>query len=360
MASQLALLFARQLGVPVLISDLSQARVDAALSGIAGHLDKLVLRGQLTESAARELGSLVRGTVDKRDFRNCDVVIEAVFEELSVNRAVFAEVEPLLRADALLLTNTSSLSVAAMGRGLTHPERLVGLHFFNPVAVLPLVEIISTDDNDDVSVATACSLARLLGKTAVLVTDAPGFVVNRVLSRLFCELLRIIDDGADVQLADHALDPLGLPMTPLTLIGFIGPAVQLHICEAMHAAYPDRFYVSTSLAALAQAGLRGYLDKSGTVLPEAAALLPGADACPPAPAPGAESIRIRILDALAEEVGLMLAEKVVAGPADVDLCMLLGANFPAHQGGITPTLDLSGASRRVWGRDFHPGPGFTR
>ncbi len=357
MASQLALLFARQLGVPVLITDLSQEKVDGALSGIAAHLDKLVARGQLTQTAAQELGSLVRGTVDKREFRNCDVVIEAVFEELSVKRAVFAEIEPLLRADALLLTNTSSLSVAAIGRGLTHPERLVGLHFFNPVAVLPLVEIISTENNDDVSVASACSLARLLGKTAVLVTDTPGFVVNRILSRLFCELLRIIDDGAEVQLADHALDPLGLPMTPLTLLGFIGPAVQLHICETMHAAYPDRFYVSTSLAAIAAARLRGYLDKSGTVLPAAAALLPQADAGPPAP--GAESIRARILDALADEVGLMLAENVVAGPADVDLCMLLGANFPVHQGGLTPMLDLSGASRRVWGKEFHPGPGFA-
>lgn len=357
MASQLAVLFARQLGVPVLITDLSQARVDGALSGIAGHLDKLVRRGQLTEAAARELRSLVRGTVDKSEFRNCDVVIEAVFEELSVKRAVFAEMEPLLRADALLLTNTSSLSVAAIGRGLTNPERVVGLHFFNPVAVLPLVEIISTGGNDDVSVASACSLARLLGKTAVLVTDTPGFVVNRILSRLFCELLRIIDDGADIQLADHALDPLGLPMTPLTLLGFIGPAVQLHICETMHAAYPDRFYVSTSLAVVAKARLRGYLDKSGTVLPEAAALLPNADAG--LPAPSAESVRARILDALAEEVGLMLAENVVAGPADVDLCMLLGANFPVHQGGLTPMLDLTGASRRVWGKEFHPGPGFT-
>ncbi|AOT03005.1 3-hydroxyacyl-CoA dehydrogenase family protein [Arthrobacter sp. U41] len=357
MASQLALLFAQQLGVPVLITDLSQAKVDEALGRIAAHLDKLVLRAELTETGARELGSLVRGTVDKRDYRNCDVVIEAVFEELSVKRAVFAEIEPLLRADALLLTNTSSLSVAAIGQGLTHPERLVGLHFFNPVAVLPLVEIISTQDNDDVSVASACSLARLMGKTAVLVTDTPGFVVNRILSRLFCELLRTIDDGADIQLADHALDPLGLPMTPLTLLGFIGPAVQLHICETMHAAYPDRFDVSTSLAAVAKAGLRGYLDKSGTVLPGAAALLTPADAG--RPAPGAESIRARILDALAEEVGLMLAEGVVAGPAEVDLCMLLGANFPEHQGGLTPMLDLSGASRRVWGKEFHPGPGFA-
>ncbi|WP_104174257.1 3-hydroxyacyl-CoA dehydrogenase family protein [Arthrobacter sp. Y81] len=359
MASQLALVFAKQLGVPVLITDLSQAKVDGALGWIAAHLEKLVNRGQLSETAARDLGNLVRGTVDKREYRDCDVVIEAVFEELAVKRAVFAEIEPLLRTDALLLTNTSSLSVTAMGHGLAHPERLMGLHFFNPVAVLPLVEIISTENNDDVTVATACSLARLLGKTAVLVTDTPGFVVNRILTRLFCELLQVIDDGTDIELADHALDPLGLPMTPLTLLGFIGPAVQLHICETMHAAYPDRFYVSTSLTAIADARLRGYLAKSGTVLPEAAALLPAADAGASVPAPDAGAIRAGILDALAEEVGLMLAEKVVAGPAEVDLCMMLGANFPQHQGGLTPLLDQSGASRRVWGRDFHPGSGFA-
>ncbi|HBH57122.1 MAG TPA: hypothetical protein DEP82_10705 [Arthrobacter bacterium] len=230
----------------------------------------------------------------------------------------------------------------------------MGLHFFNPVAVLPLVEIIRTGNSDDVSLATACSLARLLGKTAVLVADTPGFAVNRILTRLFCELLQLIDNGADIELADHALDPLGLPMTPLTLLGFIGPAVQLHICETMHAAYPDRFYVSTSLAAIADARLRGYLDKSGTVLPEAAALLPAADVDS-----DADAIKIRILDALAEEVGLMLAEKVVSGPADIDLCMLLGANYPRHLGGLTPLLDQSGASRRIWGKDFHPGSGFA-
>jgi 3-hydroxyacyl-CoA dehydrogenase len=361
MASQLAMVFARQLGVPVLITDLSQAKVDGSLAWIAAHLEKLVSRGQLNETAAREVGSLIRGTVDKREYANCDVVVEAVFEELNVKRAVFAELEPLLRTDALLLTNTSSLSVTAMGHGLAHPERVVGLHFFNPVAVLPLVEIIRTGNGDDVSLATACSLARLLGKTAVLVADRPGFVVNRILTRLFCELLQLIDDGADIELADHALDPLGLPMTPLTLLGFIGPAVQLHICETMHAAYPDRFYVSTSLTAVAEARLRGYLDKSGTVLPAAAALLPAADVDSAAPAPDADAdaIKIRILDALAEEVGLMLAEKVVSGPADIDLCMLLGANYPRHLGGLTPLLDQSGASRRVWGRDFHPGSGFA-
>lgn len=259
----------------------------------------------------------------------------------------------MLRPDALLLTNTSSLSLDAMGQDLEYPERLVGLHFFNPVAVLPLVEIIGTAKGDDASVATACSIARLLGKTAVLVADTPGFVVNRILTRLFCELLQLIDGGAEVEVADHALDPLGLPMTPLTLLGFIGPAVQLHICETMHAAYPDRFYLSTSLKAVTAAGLPGYRDKVGVLLPKVAALLVPAAGRDERQSLDAEEIRRRLLDALAHEVGLVLSEQVVPRPEDIDLCMLLGANYPAHLGGLTPYLDQSGASRRVWGRDFH-------
>lgn len=359
MARQLALLFARQLAVPVVITDLSQAAVDTALASIQAHLEKQVLRGQLSESEAHTIGGRITGSVDKREFADCDAVIEAVFEEVNVKRTVFAEVEQVVRPDALLLTNTSSLSVGGMGQGLEHPERLAGLHFFNPVGVLPLVEIIRTTKSDDTSVATACSIARLLDKTAVLVADTPGFVVNRILTRLFCELLQLIDGGADVERADHALDPLGLPMTPLTLLGFIGPAVQLHICETMHAAYPDRFYVSTSLKAVTAARLPGYRDKHGALLPEVTALLAPAAGRDGRQSLDAEEIRRRLLDSLAHEVGLMLSEQVVPRPEDIDLCMLLGANYPAHLGGLTPYLDHSGASRRVWGRDFHAGSRFT-
>lgn len=359
MARQLALIFARQLEVPVVITDLSQAAVDTALAAIQAHLEKQVLRGQLSQSEAHAISGRITGSVDKREFADCDAVIEAVFEEVNVKRTVFAELEQVVRRDALLLTNTSSLSVGGMGQDLEHPERLVGLHFFNPVAVLPLVEIVRTAKSDDASVATACSIARLLGKTAVLVADTPGFVVNRLLTRLFCELLQIIDGGAEVERADHALDPLGLPMTPLTLLGFIGPAVQLHICETMHAAYPDRFHVSTSLKAVTAAGLPGYRDKHGALLPEVAALLAPAAGRDGRQSLDAQQIRSRLLESLAHEVGLMLSEQVVPRPEDIDLCMLLGANYPAHLGGLTPYLDQSGASRHVWGRDFHPDSRFT-
>ncbi|WP_155854348.1 3-hydroxyacyl-CoA dehydrogenase NAD-binding domain-containing protein [Arthrobacter sp. MA-N2] len=342
MASQLALVFARELRVPVRMTDLSQDRIHAALEWIAKQLDKLAVRGQLDPAEAEAIGALVTGGIDKKAFADCDVVIEAVFEELEVKRAVLAELEPLLRPEALLLTNTSSLSIEEMGAGLANPGRLIGFHFFNPVAVLPLVEIITTPCTDETTLATAFELAKRLRKTAVLVTDTAGFVVNRVLTRLFSEVLSLLDDGADPATVDHALDPLGLPMTPLQLLQFIGPAVQLHICEKMHQSYPERFGVSASLAKLVAAGLPGYLDDDGGLSPEAASLLPAPMAA------DAGAVRYRILAALAEEVTAMLEEGVVAGPEQIDLCMILGANYPFHTGGLTPLLD------RDAGTGFHP------
>jgi 3-hydroxyacyl-CoA dehydrogenase len=348
MASQLALVFAQQLGVPVRITDLSQDRINTAIGWVGGQLDKLVARGRLQATDAEAIRALVTGGTDKAPFADCDVVIEAVFEELAVKRAVFEELEPLLRPDALLLTNTSSLSIEAMGTALAHPGRLIGFHFFNPVAVLPLVEIIAAPQTNATTIATAFELARRLRKTAVLTTDTAGFVVNRVLTRLFSEVLSLLDDGADPLTVNHALDPIGLPMTPLQLLQFIGPAVQLHICEAMHLAYPQRFGVSRSLTGLVAAGLPGYLENGysendGGISPAAAALLP-------VPRPvDAAGVRTRILAALAEEVAEMLDEGVVAGPEQIDLCMILGANYPFHTGGLTPLLD------REAGTAFHPG-----
>ncbi|QTG81255.1 3-hydroxyacyl-CoA dehydrogenase NAD-binding domain-containing protein [Arthrobacter crystallopoietes] len=344
MASQLALVFARQLRVPVLMTDLSVEKLDKALDWVDTQLAKQVQRGTLTEDSATQIRGLISLTTDKQDFAPCDAVIEAVFEDLAVKQNVFAELEPILRPDALLLTNTSSLSIAAMGTRLTHPGRLLGFHFFNPVAVLPLLELVRTPQTDPTSLATAFELAARLGKTAVLVADAPGFVVNRLLTRMFSEVLALIDNGGDPAAVDRVLDQLGLPMRPLALLRFIGPVVQQHICETMHSAFPHRFRLSDTLHNIVDAGLPGYLDHDGEVPPEVRALLPAARSVDPAKA------RSRIIAALADEVTHMLTEDVVAGPEQIDLCMILGANYPFHTGGLTPLLE------RLAGTTHHPRP----
>ena len=187
MASQFALLFVRRLQVPVVITDLDQARVDTAVAGIRSEITTLVGKGRISDDEGKRLTALISGTVDKADFADCDWVIEAVFEELGVKQQVFAEVEPHLSETAVMATNTSSLSVEQIGAKLAHPERLVGFHFFNPVAVMPLIEVVNTPATDDATLATAMRVAKDLRKNAVITRDTPGFVVNRVLAKLLGE-----------------------------------------------------------------------------------------------------------------------------------------------------------------------------
>lgn len=339
MAVQLALVFAEHTTANVLINDLDQERVDKALERATAQLDRGVRRGRLTAERRDEIRGRIHGTVRLEDFYPCDIVIEAVFEKLEVKRQVWSALERIVAPEALLLTNTSALSIDDQATALQHPGRLIGFHFFNPVAVLPLIEIVQGVNTASTTVEKAFALARTLGKAPVLVQDRPGFVVNRLLTRLFSEVLQLIDNGSDPFTVDHALNPVGLPMTPLRLLQFIGPQVQMHICESLHSAYPERFPLSPSLARVAQAGLPGYLADDGSILPEASLLLP------PAKPAAADEIRARILSAMADEAQHMLSDAVVAGPEQIDLCMILGANYPLHTGGLTPLLDRETGSR---------------
>ena len=353
MASQLAVLFLRRLRVPVIISDLDPSRVEHALAGIHAEIDTLAGKRRITDDEANRLHGLISGSTDLSAYADCALVIEAVFEELEVKRAVFAELERHVGPDTVLATNTSSLSVAAMADGLEHPERVVGFHFFNPVAVLPLVEVVRGPRTDDATVATALELAKALKKNAVLVADAPGFVVNRVLLRLMGEIMAAVDEGTPVEVADAALAPLGLPMSTFTLLQLVGPAVALHVAETLHADLDERFVVSPNLQALVAARRPGLYDwrPDGTpyVSEETSALLTVGDT-----PSSAGQVRDRVLTAVTEEIGSMLAENVVAAPMDVDLCLILGAGWPFHLGGITPYLDREGYAERVLGRRFLP------
>ncbi|MER5767262.1 3-hydroxyacyl-CoA dehydrogenase NAD-binding domain-containing protein [Streptomyces sp. NPDC001985] len=351
MASQLALLFVRRLEVPVVLTDIDQERIDKGVGYVHSEIDKLLGKGRINQDKANRLKGLVTGVLDKAEgFSDADFVIEAVFEEMGVKQKVFAEVEAVAPAHAILATNTSSLSVSEMASRLRHPERVVGFHFFNPVAVLPLLEIVRGERTDDASLATAFGVAKKLRKTAVLVKDAPAFVVNRILTRFMGEIQNVIDEGTPVEVAERAVEPLGLPMSPLVLLELVGPAIGLHVSETLNRAFPDRFTVSANLAAVVKAGKRGfYVYDSGRpeLDPEVAALLRQGDVVLTE-----EQTRARVLDAVAREIGLMLDEGVVAEAQDIDLCLITGAGWPFHLGGITPYLDREGVSERVNGKPF--------
>ncbi|MGJ3403397.1 3-hydroxyacyl-CoA dehydrogenase NAD-binding domain-containing protein [Glutamicibacter sp. Je.9.36] len=352
MAGQLALLFARRLNVPVVITDLDQSRVDKGLAYIHGEIDKLHAKGRMSQDAVNRTKALVTGSVTKKAFADADFVIEAVFEELNVKKQVFAEVEAVVSPECILATNTSSLSVTEMGRDLSHPERLVGFHFFNPVAVMPLLEIAATEWTNDSSLSTAFVLGKKLKKTTVKTKDSAAFVVNRVLLRLMSEVQAAFDEGTDAKTADSALTPMGLPMSPLTLLAMVGLPVAQHVNESLNAAFGERFAVSENLQKLIDAKITALWvkDEAGNQVlnPEAEKLMAFGDQHT-----SKEQILARVQDALAEEIGLLLDEGVVAEAADVDLCMITGAGWPMHLGGITPYLDQVGASERVNGKKFN-------
>ena len=351
MASQLALLFVRRLEVPVVMTDLDESRVAKGLAYVHGEFDSMANKGRLTADKANRLKALVTGSTSKSGFADADFVIEAVFEQLDVKQQVFAEVEAVVSDTCILATNTSSLSVTAMAKNLRHPERVVGFHFFNPVAVMPLLEIARGAKTDDATLATAFSVGKALKKSCVLVKDTPAFVVNRLLNRFLGEVTRAVDEGTDFEVADTALEPLGLPLSPFVLLQLVGPAVAFHVSETMHEAFPDRFYVSENLRRLVAAGKTGVYvwdgDGKPAVDPEVSALYQRGSV-----RLSAQEVRAKALAALAQEAQLMLDEGVVAAAEDVDLCMLVGAGWPFWLGGLTPYLDRTGTAESVNGKRF--------
>jgi len=314
MATQLATLFLRRLEVPVVLRDIDESRVDEALATIREEVGR----------RKPFLTTIVDGGTGWEHFAGCDLVLEAVFEELVVKREVFEQVRKVA-PDALLATNTSSLSVEDMGAD-------VGLHFFNPVAVLPLVEIVRTQQTTDEQLATAWDVVKKLKKRAVVVRDAPAFVVNRVLTRMTTVLMEALENGNTVAETDDAILSLGLPMAPSVLLQMVGPRVANHVLETLHDAYPARFPLSPTLASFAEG--RDEIVRTGDARRTV------------------EEIREDALEAIADEIRHVLDEHVVGAAADVDACLILGAGYPLFLGGITKHLDQLGISRRVTGSTF--------
>ncbi len=353
MAGQIALLLAQRLHVPVVLTDVDQARLDKGLAGVHRKIADRAAQRKITTDEANRLTALVTGSLEYESFADADFVLEAVFEELAVKKDVFARLEKVISVDTVLTTNTSSLSVTEMAADLDHPERVIGFHFFNPISVMPLLEIVRTEQTSEATAATALAVAKALKKGPIFTADSPAFVVNRLLTRFMGEIIAAIDEGTESAVADGALAPLGLPMTPLMLLQLVGPAVAMHVTETLHTAYPDRFTVSDNLRRIVEAGHRTVVSWSETgeqVLdPEVAALWQqGSEPST------AEQVRARALAALAQEARLMLDEKVVAAAADIDLAMLTGAGWPFWLGGITPYLDREGISEQVTRRRFNP------
>ena len=305
-----------------MLTDLDQERVDKGVGYVHAEIDKLLAKGRINQDKANRHKALVSGSVDKAEgFAGADFVIEAVFEEMGVKKSVFADVEKAVSAECVLATNTSSLSITEMAADLQHPERVVGFHFFNPVAVMPLLEIVQGERTDDATLATAFGTGKALKKTTFM-----------------SEVSRILDEGTPIDVVDGAFAGVA-PMPPFTLIALVGPAIALHNTETLAAAFPERFYVSPALERVVAARKGAYFAPDGSLDPEVEALLEK-PADPKVLAK--DEVRRTVLTGLAQEARLMLDEGVVAAAEDLDLAMITGAGFAFWNGGLTMLLEREG------------------
>ena len=352
MASQLALLMVRNLKCPVVMTDIDQERADKGVAWVKNELAKLVEKKRMSPESAGRLSLLVSGSADQSVFAGCDFIIEAIFEELSLKQELFKKLETIVSPECVLATNTSSLSVERMTEGLKNPERVVGFHFFNPVAVMPLLEVARTSTTDDATTATAIAVGKELKKTMIICKDAPGFVVNRLLTRFMGEVTDAVDEGTPTDVADSAMMEIGFPMSPFQLLDLVGPGVALHVSETLHNNLGPRYRISPTMQRMVKEGVRYFYVKNedGSVGANPAAMALVEQGTSPSTA---EQVRSRALKALAEEARAMLDEGVVSTPAEIDLCMLMGAGWPMHLGGILPYLDREGISESVTGKRFH-------
>lgn len=359
--------------LPVILKDIDREALDLGLRHASELLQKAGKRGIIAPEEVGLKFALVHGTLSYEQFGDVDVVIEAVVERLRVKQQVLRDVEAELPAHAVFATNTSSLSVTELSRAAARPDRVVGLHFFNPVHRMPLVEIVRGESSSDAALATVFGLAQRLGKTPVLVADRPGFLVNRLLAPYLNEVGFLLEDGADVVRIDRTLKEFGLPMGPCRLLDEVGFDVAAHVAKEMARAFGDRMRPSAALETLTGLGRlgkkngRGFYTYSGReerVDREVGRAFGsrGGGARP-------EEIIDRCLLISVNEAMYALEEGVVAGPGDVDLAMVLGTGFPPFRGGPLAWAESRGARsvrdrllelRDRHGDRFAPAPGLER
>jgi 3-hydroxyacyl-CoA dehydrogenase/enoyl-CoA hydratase/3-hydroxybutyryl-CoA epimerase len=332
--------------LPVVLKDIDQDALDSGLRHAAELLRKASAAGVFGEAEAGLKFALITGALDYEEFGEVDLVVEAVVERLPVKQQVMREARSAAPG-AVLASNTSALSVDAIADGVDRPDTVLGLHFFNPVHKMPLVEVVRGPRTSNRSLATGFRLALDLGKTPVLVADRPGFLVNRLLGPYLDEAGRLVEAGAPVAVIDGALEAFGMPMGPLRLLDEIGFDVAGHASREMAAALGDRFGSATVVERMLEDGRLGKKNgrgfyryeggRSRDVDPTVAQLFRVTDE----PVPG-DDIRHRCLFRMVNEAAYAIEEEVIGGPDDVDLALVLGIGFPPFRGGLLRWADSIG------------------
>jgi 3-hydroxyacyl-CoA dehydrogenase len=292
------------------------------------------------------------GTLDYSGFARCEMTVEAVVEKLDVKRAVLAEWEGLVPADAIFASNTSTIPIAQIASGAARPEHVAGMHFFNPVHKMPLVEVIRGEKSSDETVATIFAFAKRLGKTPVVVADLPGFLVNRILAPYLSEAVRLLREGCRIEDVDSALSEFGMPVGPLALLDDIGLDVAVKAGEVLHAAFPQRIKPGGDEALVAAGRLgrksgAGFYEYAGGKRGDPSPAAYEALRANPASTPrySRSQIQERLVLPMVNEAAFCLEDGVVPTPAKLDLAMILGTGFPPFRGGLLRWADSLGLPR---------------
>jgi 3-hydroxyacyl-CoA dehydrogenase/enoyl-CoA hydratase/3-hydroxybutyryl-CoA epimerase len=341
-------------GIEVRVRDVKPEPLTRALLTARALIAERGRRRRGGKDAAREASAQmarIQPTLDLNGAGRADVAMEAVVEDLEIKRRVFAELDVRLPAGAVLATNTSSLSVDALAEGLSHPERLCGFHFFNPVHRMPLVEVVRGTRTSDQTIVTAVALARRLGKTPVVVADAPGFVVNRILMPYLSEAMVLLEEGHALRDIDGAMRRFGMPMGPFEVLDEVGLDVANKVGKVLSHAFPDRMSAATPLEKMIAAGRLGrksglgfyrHAGKKRRLDPDVRGLL---GLTRERSGSRREAVTERMVLAMINEAARCLEEKVVADAGAIDLAMIFGAGFPPFRGGLMRHADTLGLAK---------------
>lgn len=344
---------ASRFGVAVRLRDLKPEALQKGLQTIRSVIDE---RGRKKRTKTREKDgqmAFVSPTLELTGVQLSDFAIEAVVEDLDIKRRVFAELEVRMRPDAVIATNTSSLSVDALAEGLQHPERFVGFHFFNPVHKMPLLEVVRGARTSDAALVTAVAFARRLGKTPVVVKDSPGFVVNRVLMPYLREAMHLLEEGYGVTDIDAAMKRFGMPMGPFEVVDEVGLDVAHKVGAVLTRAFPARMAESQMLVKLVESGRlgrkngRGFYVHQGRKRTLDASVRGVIGLQAERKAASVELLVERMVLAMINESARCVEEGIVPQSGDVDLALIFGAGFPPFRGGPLRHADTLGLTHVV-------------
>ena len=343
-------------GLPIIMKDIKAEQLDLGMREASKHLSSGMARGKVTPAQMGETLSRIRPTLNYGDFGETDIVIEAVVENPKVKHAVLKEVEGLVKDNCILASNTSTISITYLASVLERPENFVGMHFFNPVHRMPLVEVIRGEKSSEEAVATTVALAEKMGKVPVVVNDCPGFLVNRVLFPYFGAFDLLIKQGADFVQIDKVMEKFGWPMGPAYLMDVVGIDTGVHGAEVMAQGFPDRMkpdykvsgqilFEANRLGQKNGVGFYKYeTDKKGkpvkTADPQTVELLKQFIDAPKQFED--QEIIDRLMIALCNETVRCLEDNIVSTPAEADMAMIMGIGFPPFRGGPCRYIDQIG------------------